>query len=85
MRSVRGDEWLALGWQFVAVKDRARRTDRDARAAIDASRREIGFVFPGMNAIHRAGFDAVLVFGAGINNHIGHVQFSPPREVQSLY
>jgi hypothetical protein len=75
MRSVRGDECLVLGWQFVEVKDRARRTDRDARAAIDAvirvhiklrSRREIGFVFRGMNAIHRAGFDAVLIFGAGI-------------------
>ena len=85
MRRILCDKRLVLCWQFFQRKDRPRRANWDARPAINAIRRvhielrssrKIGFLFCGVNTIYRAGFDAVLVFSTGIDNHVGHIQFS---------
>jgi hypothetical protein len=30
-----------------------------------------------VNAIHRAGIDAMLVFGATVDDHVGHGEYLP--------
>ena len=67
--------------QILERVDRVRRADRNACATVDAvggidvKMRDVGepgFVFLGMNAIHRAGLDAQLVLRAGISDYICH-------------
>ena len=67
--------------KLIQHKNRIRRANRDAGAAIDAV---VGFdvelggfgetvlVLLGVDAVHRAGLHTQLVFGTGVCNYIGH-------------
>ena len=88
MRGVLVRKRLQLFRQLIKDVDRGRRADRDASAAIDAFRRidvqlrdggEIRLILGRMNAIDRAGLDAVFVLGASVGDNVSHLLFSPLR------
>ena len=75
------DELLLVGGNFIEHKDRVRRANRHAGAAIDAAvgvNVKLGCRFKALlvlfrvNTISRAGFDAEFVFGAGVGNNVCH-------------
>jgi hypothetical protein len=81
MGRVRVREMCQVRGQILERVDRVRRADRNAGAAIDAvggvdvqvrGVGEAGFVFLGMDAIHRASLDAQLVLRASICDYICH-------------
>ena len=81
MLSVFGNKFLLIGRNLVNDKDRIRRANWHASAAIDATvgiyielwrRFESAFVLLGVNAVGRTSFDAEFIFGAGISNNVCH-------------
>lgn len=81
VRGVDPDKVLLILRNFLEGKDRGGGADRHTRPAIDAFVRVhvemrsglvVRLVGSRMNAINRAGFDAVIILCAGIDDRVGH-------------
>src|SRR5208337_449641 len=80
------DELSLVGRNFVVGEDRVGRTDRHARAAVDAAigvniqlgrGLELFLVLLGMDAVGRASFYAEFVLGTGVSDGVCHDCCSP--------